>query len=553
VAQDLEPEYIATNNTTAYVACQENNAFAIVDINTATVTDIVALGTKDHSLPGNEIDPSDRDSGINIANWPVKGFYMPDAIASFEINGQTYIVSANEGDGRDYDAFSDEDRVKDLTLDPMAFPDAATLQEDENLGRLTVSTADGISEAKAFSADFSGNQEVPAVTTEASGSGSLRLSEDGTVLSYEFTISGLDFGVLAGGEAQTIDEGDDVIMMHIHNADRGSNGGVVFGILMPSQDGDDFQVVINEDGSATVSGAWEEADESNQALSDFVEALRNASEGDDLALYFNIHTNRVRSGEVRAQIVAGAPLYNEIFSFGSRSFTIWDATGNLVYDSGAELEQITAAAFPADFNANNDENDSFESRSDNKGPEPEGVVTGVINGRTYSFLGLERIGGITVHDVTDPTAPKFIQYINNRDFSVADVEADLEAAGDLGPEGLVFISAEDSPNGQSLLVVTNEVSGSVSVYGIDVPAEPFTLQLLHASDLEGGVEAISNAPNFAAITDALEERVDNTVIISGGDNYIPGPFFNAAADRSIRDLLQDVYQDFFNEPGLSNL
>ncbi|MEO1652003.1 MAG: alkaline phosphatase D family protein, partial [Bacteroidota bacterium] len=113
----------------------------------------------------------------------------------------------------------------------------------------------------------------------------------------------------------------------------------------------------------------------------------------------------------------------------------------------------------------------------------------------------------------------------------------------------------DENSGESFAVGfgTNDGENRLTPGDEIAPSVDFSLQLLHASDLEGGVEAISNAPNFAAITDALEERVDNTVIISGGDNYIPGPFFNAAADRSIRDLLQDVYQDFFNEPGLSNL
>ncbi len=84
-------------------------------------------------------------------------------------------------------------------------------------------------------------------------------------------------------------------------------------------------------------------------------------------------------------------------------------------------------------------------------------------------------------------------------------------------------------------------------------SEPFTLQLLHASDLEGGVDAIDNAPNFAAIIDGLEEEFDNTVVISGGDNFIPGPFFNAASDFEVRGLLQSVYQEFYGLPGLDNI
>ncbi|MBC6474769.1 MAG: hypothetical protein GDA48_19820 [Hormoscilla sp. GM102CHS1] len=66
--------------------------------------------------------------------------YQPDSISSYEVNGKTYIVTANEGDSRDYDGFSEEERVKDLTLDPTAFPNAAELQADEALGRLQVTT-----------------------------------------------------------------------------------------------------------------------------------------------------------------------------------------------------------------------------------------------------------------------------------------------------------------------------------------------------------------------------------------------------------------------------
>lgn len=161
--------------------------------------------------------------------------------------------------------------------------------------------------------------------------------------------------------------------------------------------------------------------------------------------------------------------FEQLFSFGARSISVWDDQGNQVYDSGDAIEQITAAAYPNDFNSNNDENDSFESRSDNKGPEPEGVVVAKIFGRSYAFVCLERIGGIMIYDVTLPTSPQFIQYLNNRDFSV-DAETPggdtNPAVGDLGPEGIIVISGGDSPTGQPLLVVANEVSGTTTVYGI---------------------------------------------------------------------------------------
>ncbi len=148
VAQDLEPEYIAVtaDSKTAYVACQENNCFAVIDIPSATATDLLGLGFKDHSLPGNQLDASNEDGGINIQNWPVFGIYQPDAIDYFTANGQGYIITANEGDAREYEGnpgFVDEDRIKDVVLDPVAFPNAADLQKEENLGRLKLTLSIG--------------------------------------------------------------------------------------------------------------------------------------------------------------------------------------------------------------------------------------------------------------------------------------------------------------------------------------------------------------------------------------------------------------------------
>ncbi len=155
--------------------------------------------------------------------------------------------------------------------------------------------------------------------------------------------------------------------------------------------------------------------------------------------------------------------FDQLYAFGGRSFSIWDEFGNLVYDSSDDFEKLTEELFPEDFNSTNDDNDSFDSRSDDKGPEPEGVTVGVVDDITYAFIGLERIGGIMVYNISNPKKPKFVQYFNNREF---DGNAEEGTAGDLGPEGLKFISAEDSPNGQALLVAANEVSGSTTIYQV---------------------------------------------------------------------------------------
>ncbi|MCB1161301.1 MAG: T9SS type A sorting domain-containing protein [Candidatus Latescibacteria bacterium] len=340
-SQDLEPEYIAVshNSRTAWVVMQEANAIAEVDIHDARVTDIWALGSKDHSLPGNGLDPSNRDSGIEIANWPVHGFYLPDGLAAFRSRGHSYLVTGNEGDSRDYGGYSEEARVADVVLDPTAFPNAAALQDNAALGRLKITTANG--------------------------------DDDG--------------------------------------------------------DGD----------------------------------------------------------------------FDRLFSYGARSFSIWSTDGEQVFDSGDDFEQITATLQPADFNSDNTENDSFDSRSDDKGPEPEGVAIGEIRGRSYAFIGLERMGGVFVYDITRPAEAEFVSYVTTRIFS-GDPEADT--AGDLGPEGLRFIPAWQSPTHEPLLVCANEVSGSVNVYAISVDDHHGGHHGGHHGDdhlanRPGGVSLGQNSPN----------------------------------------------------------
>ena len=158
-----------------------------------------------------------------------------------------------------------------------------------------------------------------------------------------------------------------------------------------------------------------------------------------------------------------------LFAFGGRSFSIFDVeTGELVFDSGSDFERITAERFPANFNASND-SVAFDKRSRSKGPEPEGIAIGEIDGRTYAFIGLERIGGIMVYDISDPYQARFVSYVNNRDFSVAPQRADGSAnpdAGDSGIEGLIFIPQEHSPCRKPLLVVGNETSGTTTVWKI---------------------------------------------------------------------------------------
>ena len=139
-----------------------------------------------------------------------------------------------------------------------------------------------------------------------------------------------------------------------------------------------------------------------------------------------------------------------------------------MFDSGNAFEVITANRYGLNgFNASNDDNEG-DDRSDDKGPEPEAVEIGKINGTTYAFIGLERVGGVMVYDISNPQAPSFVQYINTRDFTIADVEADFDQVGDLGPESIKFVSANNSPTGEPLLIVANEVSGTTAFFEISV-------------------------------------------------------------------------------------
>lgn len=155
--------------------------------------------------------------------------------------------------------------------------------------------------------------------------------------------------------------------------------------------------------------------------------------------------------------------YDEIYAYGARSFSIFSTSGALIYDSGDDFESYIAANHATHFNSNNDDNDSFDKRSDDKGVEPEAIIVEEIRGKQYAFIGLERMGGIMVYDVSNVNAPTFEQYFLNRDFSALATDS---AAGDLGPEGLFFIPASVSPNGLDLLVASNEISGNVSIYSL---------------------------------------------------------------------------------------
>lgn len=165
------------------------------------------------------------------------------------------------------------------------------------------------------------------------------------------------------------------------------------------------------------------------------------------------------------------------YIFGGRSFTVYEVVGDRIVEvstSGDDFEAITAELYPEFYNASND-NAVLDDRSGKKGPEAESVTTGVVDGTPFAFIALERTGGVMMYDVTDPEKPVFEDYLNTRDFRsvVAGSEeyddGELDkwvTGGDVAPEGLAFVSASDSVTGNAMLLVANEVSGTVAVYEI---------------------------------------------------------------------------------------
>ena len=214
-------------------------------------------------------------------------------------------------------------------------------------------------------------------------------------------------------------------------------------------------------------------DELNKTFSTELQALYDATGGDD--------------GLGRLKVTAALVdpdndgVVESLYAYGGRSFSIWDQNINQVYDSGDDFGRISAAILGNNFNSAHTENKG-DNRSDDKGGEPEAVDVGTIAGRTYAFIAQERSGDLFVYDVTNPFQAAFVSHYNNRNF---DVEFELDdeladpcdtsegmdctevpLAGDLGPESVKFVAASDSPNGNPLLIVGNEVSGSVTVYQV---------------------------------------------------------------------------------------
>lgn len=347
VAQDLEPEYLTfADNGKLYVALQENNALAAIDVASAQVDAILGLGGKPWGTA--QLDASNKDKNIgNLQSYAMlEGLYMPDSIISYSVDGNTYIVTANEGDGREYG----------------------------------IKTTQKVCDDKGFEWDGDDYQGSENYTTEK-----------------DFCIAYVD----------------------------------------------------------EVRGKKLDVD-ANHPLA--------------VALKDNKQLARLKVIKPQGTLAAD----QNVQAFGSRSFSIWNDSGELVFDSGDDFARIVLEQDPANFNSTNDNNQSGDDRSDDKGVEPEAIEVAEINGKHYAFIGLERQGGIMVYDVTQPMNASFISYLNNRDFTQpvctkVDEDGDCDndtynsKAGDLGPESIKYFTR----SGNHFIAIGNEVSGSTSVYRVD--------------------------------------------------------------------------------------
>ncbi|HIW35012.1 MAG TPA: choice-of-anchor I family protein [Candidatus Paenibacillus intestinavium] len=392
-ALDAEPEFItvAEDSSKAYITLQENNAIATLDIASKTITSVKSLGHVDYSMSGQALDASDKDDATQLKNWPVLGTFMPDAISLYNANGKTYLLTANEGDSRDYAGYSEEVRIADLA-------------------------------------------------------GKLALKADN----------------YAGYTQVELDA------------------------LLPTLTEDDALGRLKTSTSLGVNGAGQ---------------------------------------------------YEALYAYGTRSFSVWDAdTIELVYDSADSFERITKLAVPDSFNTDSTENKA-DSRSDDKGVEPESIITGKVGDKTYAFVGLERMSGIMAYDLANPEEPLFDMFLSSRNFS-ASGEAD---AGDLAPEGMSFVAAENSPTGQALLIVAHEVSGTIAVYEL-TPSEQTRIQVIHTNDIHSRVyeDGGMGYAKVAAVVDAYRKLNPNTIVLDGGDTLHGQTYSTLVEGSSIIDIMNEI-------------
>ncbi|THB80566.1 MAG: alkaline phosphatase [Desulfobacteraceae bacterium] len=347
---DLEPEYVAVNEdgSKAWVTLQENNALAIVDLKDKSIMAVKSLGAKDFDT----IDIDSKD-GAKVSKAPenVFGLYQPDTIVAYRTGGADYVVTANEGDDREYDAWED-------------YAKAASLKKKK-----------GARFSPQLDRDILGQK----------GKKKLRILKD---------------------------------------MGKDANG-----------------------------------------------------------------------------------VYTQLYLAGTRSFSIWDADGNQVYDSGNDFETYLAANYAKVFNTRVDDVkkqkdidelkednipyeiigkkayfwEGVDARSQKKGCEPEALALTKIGSKTFAYIGLEKQGGLFIYDITNPKSPVFVDYFNDIKYDALPTRS-----GDLAPEGMVAFVQDK----KHYLAVANELSGTIAVYQLANDGRAKKLDSLNVGSFDEGAAEI---------------------------------------------------------------
>ncbi|KKO54549.1 choice-of-anchor I family protein [Paenibacillus sp. DMB20] len=420
-----------------------------VDVNTETDRIAAAVQEQDHAKPG-KVLVLDYEGGL------VKTYetgVQPDMV-KYTSDGR-YILTADEGEPRTATAPDPEgsvtivdtvtDEVFHLKFDqPDLIDDKVHVRgpaEADGAIRTRGSKADAVHDLEPEYISLSGDETTAYVSLQENNAIAV-VDIAGKSIKGVHGLGHKDFN-LPGNELDLVKDGS----IKLENVP-------FYGMYMPdgiatySAGGKQYVLTANE-GDAT---GWPER--SNESKIGNLKAGLDPSS--PAAMFLADKGTAYDKVEVAADMVNSG-----LYLYGGRSFSIWNAEDmSPVYDSGSDFEKITASRLPEYFNASNDKSE-MDGRSAKKGPEPEYVTTGKVGLKTLAFVGLERIGGVMTYDVTNPSNPVFLNYLNTRDFQAG-------LTSDSGPEGLEFIAASDSPTGRPLLLVANEVSGTVAVLELKV-------------------------------------------------------------------------------------
>lgn len=492
-----------------------------VDVHNGKVAVAVPNATKD--LPGHVVFLNAAD-GSFISKVQVG--VLPDSL-TFTPDG-TKVLTADEGE------------MLPLGLDPA--PGSVTIIDVSNINT-PVATVVGFTSFDASAAALKaagvrifeaspGVLKAPSVDFEPEY---VAVSPDGTkamvTLQEANAVALLDIATATFTSIVPLGEKDySTLLADFSDADGGANlatGRPVFGLYMPDA------ITSFSTGGNTYYITANEGDDRNDFVTETT-TVSNAGYVLDPTVFPTATAAALKANNSLGKlVVSNAPGLrgdtdgdgdiDRILSFGGRSISILDSTGTRIYDSGDLLDQKLTAIGTPFFD---------DGRSDAKSIEPEGVTIGEIDGRTYAFVALERARSVAAFDVTNPNAPTYAGLAAN--------------ATDANPEGITFISKADSPNGQPMIAVTNESSNTLTFYSV----APYTLQVLHLADAEAGLLAPQTAPNLAALVDAFDGTYPNTLILAGGDNFIPSPFLSAGTDPAL-NAVPSVGKTAFARPDIA--